>query len=117
ISAPANDDCANATEIGDGVHAFSSEHATGTDITSCTTGDSNDIWFEYVATCSGQVTASTCSDADFDTAMSVWSACGGTEITCNDDDANCDGNTSTVTFMATNGTSYWIRVAGYNGDT
>lgn len=117
ISAPANDDCANATEIGDGTHAFSSANATGTDISSCTSGDGNDIWFEYVATCSGQVTAGTCSDADFDTSVSVWAACGGTQLACNDDDANCDGNTSVVTFMATSGTSYWIRVAGYNGAT
>jgi len=116
VSAPENDDCANATVIGDGTHAFSSENASGTDITSCTSNDSQDIWFEYVATCSGQVTATTCGDADFDTSVSVWTACGGSEIACNDDFDGC-GTTSTVTFMATSGTSYWIRVAGYNGQT
>jgi hypothetical protein len=114
---PENDDCANATAIGDGMHAFSSENATGTDITSCTFGDSNDIWFVYTATCTGLATASTCDDADFDTALSAWSACGGSELACNDDDANCDGNTSVLTFPVVSGNSYWIRVAGYNGAT
>jgi hypothetical protein len=112
---PANDECANATVIGDGVHPFSTVGATGVDLTSCTTNDFADVWFEYVATCTGLATASTCDDASFDTSLSVWDACGGNELGCNDDGAGCTGFTSSLSFPVTSGTSYWIRVSGYNG--
>jgi subtilisin-like proprotein convertase family protein len=114
---PANDDCANAIVIGDGVHPFSTVGATGTDITSCAFNDSAGIWYEYVATCDGLATATTCDDADYDTVLSVWDACGGNEIGCNDDGTGCTGFTSTLSFPVSAGTSYWVRVAGYNGAT
>jgi hypothetical protein len=50
----------------------------------------------------------------------VLSACGGTQIVCNDDagsGAPCGGLLSYVTFAGTAGTTYWIRVSGYSGAT
>ena len=112
-----NDDCANADPISDGTTAFSTVGYGGTDETSCTFNDTADGWYVYTASCTGDVTVSTCSDADFDTALSAFDGCGGTELACNDDTAGCSGNTSEITFSVTSGTQYWIRIAGYNGAT
>lgn len=114
---PANDDCANASVIGNGVHAFSTLLSTGSDITSCTLGDTDDIWFEYTATCTGEVSLSTCDDADYDTSIGVFDACGGTEIACNDDGTGCTGFTSSLTFNALANETFLIRMSGYNGAT
>ncbi len=113
-----NNTCATATVIGDGTTPFSSVGATGTDVTSCTAGDNNDVWFQYVATCTGTVTATTCGSATFDTSLSAWSACpgAGAELACNDDAPGC-GLTSTITFPVVSGTTYWIRISGYLGAT
>lgn len=110
-----NDLCANATPVGNGLTSFSTIGATGTDISSCATNDSRDVWFVYEATCLGTVTVSTCGMANFNTSISIWNACpgAGTQQVCNDDGAGC-GLTSTVTFAVFPGTSYWIRVSGVN---
>ncbi|MCW5899623.1 MAG: T9SS type A sorting domain-containing protein [Flavobacteriales bacterium] len=109
---PANDDCNNATLIGDGPTPFVTSGATGADITSCTFSDNVDVWFRYVASCTGVATATTCGAATYDTALAAFSACGGAELACNDDAC---GLQSTITFNVTAGTSYWVRVSGYNG--
>ena len=110
-----NDLCPNAISVGNGLTAFSTIGATGTDISSCGTNDSRDVWFVYAATCFGSVTVSTCGMANFNTTISIWNACptGGIQQVCNDDGPGC-GLTSTVTFAAFPGTSYWIRLAGVN---
>ncbi|MCW5899414.1 MAG: T9SS type A sorting domain-containing protein [Flavobacteriales bacterium] len=110
-----NNTCATAIIIGEGTTGFSSVGATGTDVTNCGFLDNNDVWFQYVATCSGIATATTCGSANFDTVLSAWSTCpgaGGAEVSCNDDAPGC-GLTSTITFPVTEGNSYWIRVSGY----
>ncbi len=112
--APENDECADAVVIGDGVTPFTTLGSTGMDITSCTFEDVNDVWFEYVATCTGVATATTCNDANYDSALAAFSDCGGAELACNDDAAGC-GLTSTITFPVVAGTSYWIRVSGFSG--
>lgn len=110
---PANDDCADATVVTDGTTAFSSTGATGTDETSCTLDDTNDVWFSYTATCNGNVTATTCG-SEFDTSIAAFDGCGGAELVCNDD--SCDLQ-SVITFPVVQGTTYIIRVAGYDGAT
>ncbi|MBK7384821.1 MAG: T9SS type A sorting domain-containing protein [Flavobacteriales bacterium] len=112
--APPNDDCALATVIGDGVSPFDNTGATGTDISSCCYSDTKDIWYEYVASCTGTTTVTTVGGTAMDTGLSAWDACGGSEIVCNDDDG---GLQSTITFATVSGTSYWIRLAGYSGST
>lgn len=113
-----NDDCANAEEIFDGTTAFSTIGFTGTNESSCgSTGDTNDGWYIYTATCTGDLTVSTCDDADFDTTLAAFDGCSGTELACNDDKTGCTGNTSEITFSVTSGSQYWIRIAGYSGAT
>jgi hypothetical protein len=111
--APDNDDCANATPVSDGVTPFSTIGATGVDITSCTLNDANDIWYAYTATCTGDAVINTCGSL-FDTALAIFDACGGTELGCNDDFC---GLQSQLIISVTEGTTYLIRVAGYNGAT
>lgn len=113
-----NDNCANAEEIFNGVTAFSTLGYTGSNESSCgSTGDINDGWYVYTASCTGDVTVSTCSDASFDTTLAAFDGCGGAELACNDDSSGCSGNTSEITFSVVSGNQYWIRIAGYNETT
>jgi len=113
---PVNDDCAGATLVGDGVHAFDTADATPTVATPCGFASGPDLWYRYVSACGADVTVSTCNDADFDTILAVWDGCGGGSVACNDDAAGC-GTTSEVSFTAAPGAPYLIQVAGYNGAT
>lgn len=79
----------------------------------------NDIWYCFTADCSGDYSLSTCNQADFDTRLAVYDGCGSDDpnlvIACNDDDtANCAGFTSQLTFTASGGNTYLIRVGGFS---
>ncbi|MFO0858750.1 MAG: hypothetical protein U0640_15505 [Phycisphaerales bacterium] len=90
-------------------------------VTTCGNGggeQGNDVWFEFVPTCDGNIILDTFG-SDFDTILSVHSTCpnlGGTNtITCNDDASFPAPNNraSLVTFNFTGGQTYLIRVSGY----
>ena len=124
---PPNDDCANAIPVQTGSPA-----ACGT--TSCATPspagsipvpcgaslNSPDVWYAWTPPCSGQATIDTCGACPgqtglFDTVLSVyWGGCGSLiQIACNDDALGACGLQSRVTFLATAGVTYRIRVAGF----
>jgi hypothetical protein len=118
---PANDDCANAITVGNGAFAYSTE-LTFTDGPSdnlCNiNGDSqvgSDIWFRYVAGCDGDVTVDACLGPTYNAKLAVYD--GGcpslvnTAIGCDDD--SCGGNRPQLTFFGENGTTYHIRVGGF----
>ncbi|MCK5125632.1 MAG: choice-of-anchor J domain-containing protein [candidate division Zixibacteria bacterium] len=115
---PDNDNCADATAIGDVVDlAWSTTEATldGTD----TWIVSPDVWFCYTATCTGEATASLCG-TDWDTRIQVFDGCScdpiGTKIGEDDDDCDASpgsGLASTFTFAVVSGQSYLIRAGGY----
>jgi len=114
LAQPANDSCSNATPMGNasisGTTTGSTNDFVGTCGSSTSTGD---VWYAYTATASGSVTAATCAGANYDTVISVHTACGsGNAIVCNDD--NC-GLQSSVDFSATAGVVYLVRVSGFNG--
>jgi hypothetical protein len=119
---PANDACSGATLIGDGAFAGSTTNATSDfgNASSCAgANDTVDVWYRYVAPCTGNATMSTCSaTTNFDTTLSVFTACGGIEIACNDD-SPCSFNQlhSQVSFFVEAGASYLVRVSGFNGST
>ncbi len=121
IQAPVNNNCANATVKGNGTFAFSTLGATtdGPDEPgACTVGGfsqiTNDIWYKYLASCTGIATVSLCGSA-FNTKMAVYQACptgSGQALACNDD--YC-GTSSQVSFAVNQGTVYRFRIGGVNG--
>ncbi len=108
----ANDECVDAICVEDGQAVNSNNiDATGTDISSCAYNDFTDVWYMYTPTVDGDVTVSLCG-SEFDTTLAIYDGCDGTELACNDD--SC-GLQSEITMAMTAGTTYYIRVAGYNG--
>ncbi|HEX2837818.1 MAG TPA: hypothetical protein VHN77_06790, partial [Phycisphaerales bacterium] len=115
IAGPANDLCANATAATIGSNPFDNRFAGNEGAASCGfNGDpgSADVWFSFVAPASEVYRFDTCQSAGLDTIVSIYDTCGGSEIACNDD--SC-GLSSAVTFNTTQGTTYYIRVAGWAG--
>ncbi len=116
-TAPANDDCATALPIGNGVTAGSNLGATtSAQLGGCATIGS-DVWYSYVAPCTGLVLVTTCSgggSADYDTTLTAFAgACGAlSEVACNDDTCSLQ---SEISFPATAGQTFFISVGGYAG--
>ncbi len=124
---PANNACANAVPLT--VPVNGSATVTGTTVAATfdggsgncgTSGSTPDVWYTVVAPGSGLLTASTCSSAApiYDTVVGFRTSttCPGTAITngCNDDVC---GNLSSVSIPVTAGTTYRIRVSGFQGAT
>jgi hypothetical protein len=80
---------------------------------SCVYGQQFDIWYRYTPTQTGDATISLCG-SDYDTGLALWSACGGTELACNDDFC---GLQSEITYAVTAGVPIYVQVGGYNGAT
>lgn len=91
-----NDDCGGAITVGLGTPAITGNltNATASSVAvSCGASQGNaDLWYRYTATCTGTTIISTCGthdiggiDAGVDTVLSVYEACGGVELSCNDD--------------------------------
>ncbi|HKB15197.1 MAG TPA: hypothetical protein VKF62_03985, partial [Planctomycetota bacterium] len=120
-----NDNCAGAISVVDGVNGpfDNTGAANGPVNASCGfggAGGSRDVWFSYVSTCSATLIVSTCDTLGgtttlTDTILSAYATCGGAEIACTDD-SGCGptGYLSTISFPATAGTTYRIRVASYS---
>ena len=122
--APINNDCEDAIEITDGSYDFTNLGATtdGPDeVEDCDfygyTHIQADVWFLYTASCDGPVTVDIC-DSDYNTKMAVYTAgcpgIPGKTIAC--DDRSCDGLQSFITFDASKGSQYRIRIGGYEGE-
>ena len=112
-----SDDCLDATLITDGTFSGDTSDATNDGSASCgVSAESPDVWFRYTAAETGFVRADTCGTS-WDTVLSVHTGCRGTaanELACNDDAC---GFQSVIEFAVTAGTSYLIRVAGFQGAT
>lgn len=122
---PANDECIGAITVALGTTAFNSTYATDTVLTipSICTANSDgiltkDVWFKYVASCTGLTTISTCGLAAFDTRVVAYVSntnCPTTSSAvagCNDNGTGCVNGNSSATFNAVIGNSYFIRVGG-----
>lgn len=113
-SGPANDNCSNAELVGNVVNkTFSTAGAThdGPNF-ACDQGNGPNIWYRYVATCSGTAVISLCGSS-FDTILAVYTgSCGNLSLVnggCNDDWC---GNQSRVSIAVTAGNSYYIEISG-----
>ncbi|MCH7994572.1 MAG: hypothetical protein IIB57_09020, partial [Planctomycetes bacterium] len=108
------DTCSGPRVVNEGTFGGSTASNTGTDVSSCTNGDTLDEWFCYTPTCSGTATASLCSNTNFDTSLAVFEECGGTELACSDDFC---GLQSRVDWPVMAGTPYFVRLAGFAGSS
>lgn len=116
---PQNDLCENCISVQTGVpYNGTTDGSTGTDITSCAFNDTIDVWHCWTATCTGNATFSLCGSA-YDTTLAVFGSCSGPELACNDDSSVCGAGSlqSHITLAVTSGTTYYIRVSGFNGLT
>ncbi len=112
-SPPANDACASAAALQDGVaYQGTTVGATGEYETWCSYYDVLDTWHVFTATRTGVTTISAVS-AEFDATLGVFDQCGGTELACSDDRCASDSDPQ-ITMPMTAGVTYYIRVAGYD---
>jgi hypothetical protein len=113
-AAPTGDLCLDAIPLSVSIpYDGDSTGATGTLTSSCSANDTKDIWHSFTPSLNGNYTISLCGSS-FDTTLSVYDTCGGTELACNDD--MCSVYSEVVVELAA-GLTYLIRVAGYNGAT
>ncbi|HET6202270.1 MAG TPA: hypothetical protein VFI25_05645, partial [Planctomycetota bacterium] len=123
---PANDECATAIALVDGLNSgFTTVGTTpsGLPNPTCagTTSFNNDVWFTYTATCSGAVTFSMCGPAVvYDSILQIYSgSCGSlTVLACDDDGcptppAFADFSIATSPAV-TAGTTLIVRVGGFS---
>ncbi|MFQ5495977.1 MAG: hypothetical protein ACE5EX_11415, partial [Phycisphaerae bacterium] len=117
-----NDDCAFAVPVTEGANVGNNDNRAIDDAeASCQIDSNNDVWFVYTATCDGTVfggTAGSQFTPSNDPVLSVYDACpdvGGVEIAC-DDDSGVDLQAA-LTFQATAGAPYWLRVAGFENNS
>ncbi len=114
---PSNDNCANAALIPvNGVALTTSNlNATNAGVNpSCGGSNIQDIWFRFVYP-GGTLTIATALGTNTDTRIALWTACGGTQIACDDDSG--PGNASLLTLSCTQlvaGTTYWLQAGGFN---
>jgi len=109
---PANDACVSATAVGNGTFSGTTNNGAADGQTSCVGSATPDVYYLYTAPATGTAVASTCTAASFDTVISVHSACPATaanQIACND---NFCAARAQVSFAATLGQQYVVRVAG-----
>jgi hypothetical protein len=130
--APVNDQCSGALPLSLGVPVSATSLAATTDTTIVDTticgqataaSSSADVFWSFTAPATATYTVDTCGSA-FDTVLTVHSACPATDankIACNDDsgintpcaNSGLSSRIPSVTLSA--GSTYTIRVAGYNG--
>jgi hypothetical protein len=134
-AAPANDDFnnaidASATPFSNTANSIQATLDTGTRVDptpSCTVGQpnvatsgkANSVWYKYVATANGTVTADTLTSL-YNTILTVVTGSPGSfsEVACNDN-AGTGGAAvaqSQASFPVSNGTTYFIMASAFNGE-
>ncbi len=118
-TAPANDDCANASVAVVGGNPFNTICATNDGpLATCgaPTPTDPDVWWTYTATADATVRFDTCSTA-FDSLLEIFDDCpstGGVVLFCNDD--SC-GLQSSIDVAMVVGDTVTIRLTGFAGAT
>jgi PKD repeat protein len=115
---PANDICANAISVvvnGPAVNANNSNTVSDGPNPSC--GGSSaikDIWYKFVYG-GGIITIETQLGTNSDTRLAVYTACGGTQLACNDDITGSYRSRIILSCPAlVLGNTYYIQAGGYN---
>lgn len=122
VTAPANDNFASATTLTGTSLTWTGTNKgatreSGEPIIANTTGGAS-IWFKWVAPSSGKVTLTT-KGSSFDTLLGVYtgSAVSSLALVASNDDVSRTVLTSSVSFNATAGKTYYFAVDGYLGAT
>ncbi len=115
---PANDICTNAISVvvnGPSVNANNSNTVVDGPNPSC--GGSSaikDIWYKFVYG-GGTITVETQLGTNSDTRLAVYTACGGTQLACNDDITGSYRSRITLSCPTlVVGNTYYIQAGGYN---
>lgn len=110
------DDCSNPTTIsGTGTFAFNTAGMSDSAYSPCA-GLGRDVFWNWTATTTGNMTISTCG-ASFDTTLAAYAGGGcpsGSSISCNDDSCNLQ---SSISISAVAGSVYLIQVGSWNGSS
>jgi hypothetical protein len=110
--APVNDVCANAAELVMGVAAVGSNCNATTDATVSCTISALDVWYGFTADGAGGMHFfDTEGTTQIDTALALFSGCGGAQLACNDDSGT--GTNSRIEFVLSANQSVRIRVASF----
>jgi hypothetical protein len=81
---------------------------------------SQDIWFSWTAPTSGAIHFTTCDPASYDTSMAIYEDSCDNQVACNGDasgDSGCQSYYSAIDLSVTEGSTYYIRIGGWQGET
>jgi hypothetical protein len=133
-SAP-NDLCTQAEEVPSAPHfseLFDNRCALSSGpeppLEPCETGDQSiaaDLWYQYIAPCTGTLEVNTCDQTNFDAIMAVYSSgttcvCPTSDasfLQCEDDSCGVGGGPPFIDLSVLAGQCYTIRLGGWNGST
>jgi hypothetical protein len=110
-----SNDCCDAIPVSAGTSASYDTRGASTSQPAWPCGAAgNDIWFRYVAPCSGNARFETCGLASFDTVMQVFTGpCSNlSALACNDD--ACTSNGSRIDLAVEMGRAYLVRIGGFS---
>ena len=113
------DECTGAIALNTGANGPFSNAGSTTSVPAwpCAAGG-NDVWFFWVATCTGTATVDTCGGG-YDSCLEAFSGtCAGlTSLACDDDGCAGVQLVSRLSFACTSGTTYYVRLGGFGGAT
>lgn len=116
---PGNNQCSTASDAFNGANPFSTVNATTNGPTvpgTCVPVFANDVWFKYVATCTGTALFSTCSGTNFDTVLAVYTGSCANLVLAGCNNNGCPSGTgSGVSIVVAAGSTYFVRLGGNNG--
>ena len=105
--------CDDAQVIQFGVYVGETCSASRDGSSSCApSAGAGDVWYKYTAAADETIAATTFG-SNYDSVLSVHTGCPGTQdnqVACSDD---CGNQGACVSFAATAGSSYWIRISGF----
>jgi hypothetical protein len=117
---PANDTCAGAIAVCPGATPGTTSGASLEGSATCDgSSPGPDVWYTYTPATSGTATFSLCGQPQWDSVLSIHSACPGTtgnQLNCSDDDCGGQATHGTITRSVTAGTTYTIRIGGYSSN-